>query len=721
MHEHNHTHDHGHSHGSCDHGHHHHDHVHAGGQCCSSCGTEPRAMESQEHKHVSEKHEDTDDDDGPQSDCCEQACSETHSDSDGPSCACCGEHDVFSESAEVEAEEQDEFRKEIRFLSITGAIFALLLIFEGQIENIAGVYMTTALFVALYLTVGIPVLKDAFKLVTRFDLFNEFTLMSGATIAAIGIGEMSEAVGVMLFYRLGEAFQERAASQSRRSIKSLLAQKPMTARVVRDDIESSVNPQDIVKGDVVKVLPGETIPIDGTVISGSSQVDSSAMTGESIPISVGNGDTVRGGTLSLDGLLMIEATGPFQDSTIAKVLEMVQNAVARKSPTERFITKFSKWYTPTVFFIAAAVAVVPPLLGFGAFRDWLYKGLVMLVISCPCALVISIPLGYFGGIGAASKRGILVKGANVFDALSKVTTAVFDKTGTLTYGIFEVDAIVPANGVTKETLLEMAAQVEAASNHPIAKSIVRAAPGASLPKNATVTQVPGKGMLLENDGEVVAVGNAALLADLGVHIQETGTRGTLVYVSKNGEYQGFITVADKIREESASAIKELKEYGIGKTYMLTGDNEETAKNVAGELGIDAYRAALLPDGKVGALEEISAGNNEQTIFVGDGVNDGPVLVSAGVGVAMGGLGSQVAVEVADAVILDDSPRKVPELLKISKKTRTIVWQNIVLALGVKTLFMIFGVAGIAGLWEAVFADVGVALLAILNATRASRV
>jgi len=716
MHEH-HSHNHSHKQNCNEHGHHH-EHVHAGSACCACCGTEPHTMTSQTDQKTCEKNEDTDEDDGPQPSACTSSCDVRK---DTPSCACCGEHDVFSECEEEIIEENDEFKKEIRFLSAIGTLFAFLLIFEGRIEHFTGPYITGAIFLALYLAVGSSVLKDALKLISKFDFFNEFTLMGGATVAAIGIGEMSEAVGVMLFYRLGEAFQERAASQSRRSIKSLLAQKPMTARVVRQDIEYSVSPQDIKKGDLIKVLPGETIPIDGKIVSGVSQVDTSAMTGESVPVAAKEGDTVRGGTLSLDGLLMIEASGPFQDSTIAKVLEMVQSAVARKSPTERFITRFSKWYTPAVFFIATAVAVIPPLLGNGTFRDWLYKGLVMLVISCPCALVISIPLGYFDGIGAASKRGILVKGANVFDALAKITTAVFDKTGTLTHGVFEVDAIVPEAGVDAKTLLQMAALPESASSHPIAKSIVRAAPTITFPKEAKVTQIPGKGMLYEYAGDVILVGNAALLADYGINAGSEKAVDTLVYIAKNGVYQGYITVADKIRKDSNDAVQELRTLGIEKTYMLTGDNEATAQVVANQIGLDGFRAGLLPDGKVDALDEISAGKSDRTIFVGDGVNDAPVLVSAGVGVAMGGLGSQVAIEVADAVILDDSLCKVADLLKIAKKTRTIVWQNIVLALGVKTLFMVFGIAGIAGLWEAVFADVGVALLAILNAARASKI
>ncbi|MCD8392789.1 MAG: cadmium-translocating P-type ATPase [Cloacibacillus porcorum] len=637
-------------------------------------------------------------------------------------CAACHALDnIFSENEEDEREQQAEFRREITFLAVTGVIFLAALLLEELAPQIAPAWLFNALFIILYLATGVPVLKTAFKALFKGDIFNEFTLMGGATLAAIAIGEMSEAVGVMLFYRLGEAFQERASANSRRSIKALLAQKPMTARLVVGDKIVEKAPKEIVKGDIVQVLPGEIIPIDGHVVNGVSQIDASAITGESMPTAVSPGGEVHGGTLSLDGLLLVEAAGPFEDSTIARMLEMVQNAVERKSPTERFITRFSKWYTPAVFFLAAAVMTLPPLAGYGSWHEWIYRGLVLIVISCPCALVISIPLGYFGGIGAASKNGILVKGANVFDAVGNVDIAVFDKTGTLTYGRFRLAKTLPAQGVSERELLDTAALAENGSTHPVAKSIMAAAGERPVPAGASITQIPGKGMICRIGGDTVASGNAALMADFGVTAPEVGEHGTIFHVMKNGRYMGSMVVADEIRPESADTVAELRRLGIKGVYMLTGDRDDTAAAVAKELKLDGYKAELLPGDKVDALKDICRGDTKKTIYVGDGVNDGPVLVTSETGIAMGGFGSQVAVEVADAVILDDSPAKVADLLRIAKKTRAIVWENVVMALGVKGIFLIFGVAGLAGLWEAVFADVGVALLAILNSTRATRI
>ena len=652
----------------------------------------------------------------------EHAHHHVHGHDSGCGCASCHALDnIFSENEEDEREQQAEFRREITFLAVTGVIFLAALLLEELAPQIAPAWLFNALFIILYLATGVPVLKTAFKALFKGDIFNEFTLMGGATLAAIAIGEMSEAVGVMLFYRLGEAFQERASANSRRSIKALLAQKPMTARLVVGDKIVEKDPKEIVKGDIVQVLPGEIIPIDGHVVNGLSQIDVSAITGESMPTAAAPGSEVHGGTLSLDGLLLVEAAGPFEDSTIARMLEMVQNAVERKSPTERFITRFSKWYTPAVFFLAAAVMTLPPLAGYGSWHEWIYRGLVLLVISCPCALVISIPLGYFGGIGAASKNGILVKGANVFDAVGNVDIAVFDKTGTLTYGRFRLAKTLPASGVSERELLDTAALAENGSTHPVAKSIMAAAGERPVPAGASITQIPGKGMICRLGGDTVASGNAALMADFGVTAPEVGEHGTIVHVMKNGRYMGSMVVADEIRPESAETVTELRRLGIKGVYMLTGDRDDTAAAVAKELKLDGYKAELLPGDKVDALKDICRGDTKKTIYVGDGVNDGPVLVTSETGIAMGGFGSQVAVEVADAVILDDSPAKVADLLRIAKKTRAIVWENVVMALGVKGIFLIFGVAGLAGLWEAVFADVGVALLAILNSTRATRI
>ncbi|WP_281679938.1 heavy metal translocating P-type ATPase [Synergistes jonesii] len=666
-------------------------------ECHENCGCAACAQEQGAHHHV-------------------------HGHESGCGCAAChAVDDIFSENEEDEKKARSEFRREATFLAVAGAVFVPTLICEALFPDVAPEWLFNAVFAVLYLLTGVPVLKIALKALLRGDVFNEFTLMGGATLAALAIGEMSESVGVMLFYRLGEAFQERASSNSRRSIRALLAQKPMTARVVTEDGTVEKDPKEIVKGDVVRVMPGEIVPIDGRVVSGTSQIDMSAITGESMPVAVRRGSEVHGGTLSLDGLLTVEAAGPFEDSTIARMLEMVQNAVARKSPTERFITRFSKWYTPAVFFMAAAVMLLPPLLGFGAWREWIYRGLVLLVISCPCALVISIPLGYFGGIGAASKNGILVKGANVFDAVGRVDTAVFDKTGTLTYGKFRLVEIVPAAGIEERTVLSAAALAENGSTHPVAKSITAAAADVSAPEGASITQLPGKGMLFKNEGDTIAAGNAALLSEFGVAAPAVAEHGTVVHVMKNGKYLGALVVADELRPDAAKTISELRAQGIKGVYMLTGDREETAADVAKELQLDGYRAELLPGDKVEALKELCGGDTKRTVYVGDGINDGPVLVTSETGIAMGGFGSQVAVEVADAVILDDSPSKVAGLLRIAKKTRAIVWENVFLALGVKLVFLIFGVAGLAGLWEAVFADVGVALMAILNSARATRI
>jgi len=643
-----------------------------------------------------------------------------HEHEDGCGCCCCSASERYgAECEEEERQAGDKFHKEMLLLAAIGLIFALCLVLDEFFGDNLNKQLLDAFFIALYLACGLPVLKVAFRALMHGDFFNEFTLMGGATLAAIAIGEMSEAVGVMLFYRLGEAFQEKASSQSRRSIKALLAQKPIVARLIKDGTQIETVPEKIGRGDLVQVFPGEVIPIDGTVKSGISQVDCSAITGESVPVTAEPGSTVHGGTLAIDGLITVEASGPFEDSTISRMLEMVQNAAARKSPTERFITRFAKRYTPAVFCIAAMVALLPPLTGHGSFHSWFYRGLVMLVISCPCALVISIPLGYFGGIGCASKKGILVKGANVLDAVNNVTTAVFDKTGTLTYGRFKIAAIVPSNGTDRDELLKTAALAESASKHPVAKAIAQEVKDIAIPIGFDIIQVPGKGMLLRNGKNMIAAGNSSLLADFGVETPDVTGTGTVVHVMKNRSYLGHIIVEDSIRKEARSAVDELRRLGVKFVYMLTGDRKEAAKSVADALGLDGYRFELLPHEKVDALKEICGNDTSKTLYVGDGINDGPVLVTSETGIAMGGFGSQVAVEAADVVILDDSPLKVAELIRIARKTRVIVWENIIMALTVKGVFMLLGAVGLAGLWEAVFADVGVALLAILNATRAA--
>jgi Cd2+/Zn2+-exporting ATPase len=564
------------------------------------------------------------------------------------------------------------------------------------------------------------------------NFLNEFFLMSFASLAAIAIGKVPEAISVMLFYRVGELFQEMAASKSRRSIKSLLEQKPNAARVMRGGGVSEISPDEVRKGDVVIVRPGEKIPIDGLVLEGASRIDTSPLTGESLPVAVSAGGVAFGGTINLDGLLTIEASGSFEDSSVARIMEMVENAVARKSPTERFITKFARYYTPAVVALSAMVAIVPPLLSMGGFSEWLYRALVLLVVSCPCALVISIPLGYFGGIGAASRAGVLVKGGSVFDALEATEEIFFDKTGTLTRGVFAVKEAVPAPGVSSDELGAAAVIAESLSNHPVARSIASAF-RPLYPEGISVTggEIAGRGVAAEysssaenGDGRTkpainLLAGNEAFMRENDIDAIAAGGGDSVVHVASGGRYMGYIEVSDAIRPDSAEAIDEIRECGIEKIYMLSGDRPEAVSSVARNLGLTAFRAGLLPDEKVTAMCEL-APDSKKTAFVGDGVNDGPVLATAGIGIAMGGLGSELAVEISDAVILDDSPRKVATLLRIAKFTRRVVWQNIAAAMGIKTLFMALGVFGIAGLWEAIFADVGVAILAVLNAARTTR-
>lgn len=642
-----------------------------------------------------------------------------HSHSDACGCKACARVENIFDELETELEEQNrEFKREITFLSITGAIFVIALIVENFMPQYEGTAMLNGLFLVLFALCGWPVIKTAIKSLLHGDVFNEYTLMASAACAAICIGEMSESVGVMIFYRLGEALQDRAASKSRRSIKGLLAQKPMEARIVDGNSVRTVEPSEINRGELVRVLPGEIIPVDGRIVGGASQIDCSAITGESLPVYATIGNEVSGGTLALDGVLTIEAAAPFEDSTISRMLEMVQNAVEKKAPTERFITRFAKWYTPTMFFMAAAIFCGLLVMGHEV-SESLHRALVLLVISCPCALVISIPLGYFGGIGSASTRGILVKGANVFDNLRKVKLAIFDKTGTLTYGRFKVSKFFPSDGISEQELLKTAVIAEKGSTHPLAQSICSEMPEITLTGQEEITELPGKGMIYKNGSDFIVAGNSLLMADYGIKSPAMPNDGTIVHVMKNEKYLGCIAVEDKIREESYEAIRQLESLGM-ETYMLTGDREEVARVVCDKLKMNGYRAELQPEDKVNALRSICDGELCKSIFVGDGVNDGPVLVTSDTGIAMGAFGSQVAVEVSDAVIIDDSPLKVVELLKIAKKTRTIVWENVFLAFGIKLIFLVMGVCGEAGLWEAVFADVGVALLAILNATRASR-
>ena len=610
----------------------------------------------------------------------------------------------------------DTTRREALSLTAAAVVFAAAFFLEAY-----------PVYIAAYLIAAYPVLKSAVKTCLARNFLNEFTLMSFASLAAIAIGKFPEAVSVMLFYRVGEFLQERAAGNSRRSIRALIASKPVSARLRRDYGEEIVVPELVREGDIVVVRPGEKIPVDGEVIEGVSSADMSTLTGESEPVVLSAGGRAYGGTLNISGLIAVRSSGDYEDSTAARIMDMVENAVAKKSKTERFITAFARYYTPVVAALAVVVAVVPPLLGLGGGSVWLYRALVMLVISCPCALVISIPLGYFGGIGAASRRGILVKGGGVFDAVTNARKIFFDKTGTLTEGVFEVTEIDPAEGVSRDKLARCAAMAESLSNHPIARSIARKFSGLVTPgAGVSGGEEPGMGVsAVYDDGKGhtarLLAGNLKLMASQGVRAPQSSGTGAIVHVAEDGNYLGSITVSDRTRAASRGAIERIRENGISDVYMLTGDREKTAAAVAGELGLSGYRAELMPDGKVAAIGEMTGGELGLCMFVGDGANDGPVLASVGAGVAMGGLGSEIAVEAADAVILDDSPARVADLLRISRFTRKVVWQNIFAAMGVKLAFMILGVFGVAGLWEAIFADVGVAILAVLNASRTFKI
>lgn len=637
----------------------------------------------------------------------------------GCGCSSCGCHDHSHEHG------SGDERRELVIMGISAVLFGIGMVADEAMARYVPNWLVIAVFYALpYFLCGYDVLRLGLRSIVKKDFFNEFTLMGGATIAAIALGQLPEAVGVMLFYRIGEFVQERAAGHSRRSVKALLAARPSTAHEMLDDgTTRDVQPEDLGPGSHILVRPGEKIPLDGTVLEGNSQVDTSPLTGESVPLLLKPGSRALAGTINLNGAIRMEVTAPFAESSIARILEMVENAAARKAPTERFITRMARWYTPAVTGLALLVAVVPPIIGLGDFSQWLYRALVLLVISCPCALLISIPLGYFGGIGAASRRGILIKGGAVLDKLRDIRVAALDKTGTLTEGVFEVNAVLPALGTDSTELLQAAALAESRSNHPIARSVIRAAEHANIvTDDSTITamrEIPGKGVEATTYDTTLLAGNAALMEANGIAPQAVDMPGSIVQVARNGRLLGALVVADRLKSQSPEAIEQLRHLGVNTIAMLTGDREEQALPVAQRLGLDVLKAGLLPEGKAEALE--SLGPVENTIFVGDGINDAPVLATAGVGVAMGGLGSEAAIETADVVILDDNPARLPELLRIARRTRTIVWQNIIMALGIKSLFMGLGIVGLSGLWEAVFADVGVALMAVLNAARAGKI
>ncbi|MFZ7947224.1 MULTISPECIES: heavy metal translocating P-type ATPase [Bacillaceae] len=594
----------------------------------------------------------------------------------------------------------------------------------GLLAPVSGM-IELGLFIIAYLLIGGEIVLRAVRNIIRGQVFDEHFLMALATVGAFAIQQYPEGVAVMLFYQVGELFQSIAVNRSRKSISALMDIRPDYANVRHGNEVVKVSPEEVKIGDIIMVKPGEKIPLDGKVIEGSSMVDTSALTGESVPREVETGNDVLSGFINKNGVLTVEVTKAFGESTVSKILELVQNASSRKAPTENFITKFARYYTPVVVIVAAALALIPPLIIDGAtFSDWIYRALVFLVISCPCALVVSIPLGFFGGIGAASKSGILVKGSNYLEALNDVKYIVFDKTGTLTKGVFEVTSINPKGSLTKEELLQYAAFAEVHSNHPIALSI-RKAYGKEVIEETIqdYNEISGHGIQVTVTGNTILAGNAKLMNKEKITFVQPNEIGTLVHVAVNNEYAGYIVISDQVKEDSAQAIRSLKELGIKKTVMLTGDAQAVGDAVGRKLGLDEVHAELLPQDKVEEIEKLDAQKTakEKIIFVGDGINDTPVLARADVGMAMGGLGSDAAIEAADIVIMTDEPSKIPEAIGIAKRTRRIVWQNILFALGVKGVFLLLGAFGIATMWEAVFSDVGVTLLAVLNAMRVLKV
>lgn len=615
-------------------------------------------------------------------------------------------------------------KNEVLPLVMILSLYAPGVIFENQLHNTFYSIGEYLLFIPAYLLSGWSVLKTAGRNIFRGRVFDETFLMTVATLGAIAIHKLPEAVGVMLFYKIGELFQDIAVSRSRNSIKALLEVRPDYANIQTEGVIKKVSPKTVNIGDIIIVKPGEKIPLDGEIIDGNSQVDTSALTGESVPRTVRLGETVLAGMINKMGVLSIKVTKLFDESSIAKILDLVQNAKSKKAETEKFITKFARYYTPIVVFTSLAVALLPPLFISGATSsEWVYRALILLVISCPCGLVISIPLGYFGGVGSAARRGILVKGSTFLDVLNTVNTVVFDKTGTLTKGVFKVAKIVPQNGFNEQELLQLAAKVESHSNHPIAQSI-RKAYGEKIDEFEVKNyeEIAGYGIRAKVENKVVIAGSDRLLHKENIAHDNCLVEGTVIHLAVDDIYAGYIVIADELKEDAREAIQALKRIGVEKTVMLTGDNQAIASYIAQQLGIDAYEAELLPEEKVNAIEKLisAAGKHGKVAFVGDGINDAPVIARADVGIAMGGLGSDAAIETADIVIMTDAPSKVAEAIQIARKTRQIVWQNIGFALAIKGIFIGLGIFGVATMWEAVFADVGVALLAIFNATRAMK-
>ncbi len=611
-------------------------------------------------------------------------------------------------------------QKRLLRILIGAAVYAAASLYPAE-----QTYVPLALYLLAFLIIGGDIVYRAVRRILRGQVFDENFLMSLATVGAFAIGYYSEGVAVMLFYQVGELFQSYAVGKSRKSIAALMDIRPDYANVQRGDALEKADPFDVSVGESIVVKPGERVPLDAVVTAGSSALDTSALTGESLPREVGPGDALLSGCINISGALTARVTKPYGESTVSRILDLVENASGKKSQSEQFITKFARYYTPGVVIVAALLAALPPLILPGAqFSDWLYRALIFLVVSCPCALVISIPLSFFGGIGGASRNGILVKGGNYLEALARTEIIAFDKTGTLTRGVFRVQRVAP-DGIGEAELLGLAAHAESLSNHPISLSLRQAygkpVDGARI---SGVEELPGKGVVANVDGRQVAAGNLALMQTVGASTGVTeDVAGTVVHVAIDGAYRGYIVIADELKPDAAKAVEELRASGIRKLVMLTGDAREIGEQIGKTLKLDAVYAALLPADKVGKVESLLAEKSAsgKLAFVGDGINDAPVLARADIGIAMGGLGSDAAIEAADIVIMTDEPSRLPVAIRLAKKTLRIAKQNIAIALSVKGAVLLLGAIGIASMWAAVFADVGVAVIAILNAVRMLRV
>ena len=598
-------------------------------------------------------------------------------------------------------------------------IAAAVLLAAGYLIPAQG-WVRLVVFLVPYAVIGWDILWKAVRNISHGQVFDENFLMALATVGAFFTGEFPEAVAVMLFYQIGELFQSYAVGKSRQSIASLMDIRPDYANLERDGKTEQVDPEEVAVGDVILVKPGEKIPLDGVVLEGDSMVNTSALTGESVPREAYPGSDVISGCINQNGLLRIRVTKEFGESTVAKILDLVENSSSKKAKAENFITKFARWYTPAVVIAAVLLAVVPPLILQGGWNDWIHRALIFLVISCPCALVISVPLSFFGGIGGASRNGILVKGGNYLESLAHAETVVFDKTGTLTRGVFNVTAIHP-NSFSEADLLELAALAESYSDHPISRSIREAyGKDPDLSRVTDVEELSGRGVRVRIDGKTVCAGNDKLMEETGVRWHPCHRVGTTVHIAVDGEYAGHIVISDEVKPDAAQAVSALKQQGISRTVMLTGDAKAVGESVAKELGLDEVHTELLPADKVDCVERLLKQKSAKgtLVFVGDGINDAPVLSRADIGIAMGAMGSDAAIEAADIVLMDDKPSKIADAIRIARKTLRIVTQNIVFALAVKGIVLLLGALGLANMWEAVFADVGVSVIAILNAMRA---